>query len=230
MMKNLWKMVIGFGVLVGIGTFGVSSASAAGIVTYKDGVYDHSGNEVRSDAEYYLEPVTNSNAGIIPENWSEGKWAKLGPKASSITVKFQERNVKYPGRFGIPSEHFFNLPREFALQTNVLKTITVYGDTPYPLFDGGSADPIDVDAHTYLTARSNGVEFVVDSAELGPDPGYKDATWILYDHTEGNEHFMAFKDVATGKILSHSTPGEWLYADKDSDSLNKNTLWKLIKK
>ncbi|MES1052546.1 hypothetical protein FOA24_25870 [Bacillus thuringiensis] len=194
-------------------------------VTIKDGVYDHNGNHVELGVEYYLEPVDNSNTGIIAVDWSGGKWAALGPKSSSITVKFEERNVKYHERFGVPNERYFELPREFALRTNVLKTITVedgYAD----LY--GTSYTYDVGVETFLTARSNNhVEFVEASEELGPN-AHKDATWHLYDKTQGDKHFMAFKDVATGKFLSHNTLGRLLYANKDS--VDTNTLWKLIEK
>ncbi|PEE32647.1 hypothetical protein [Bacillus cereus] len=222
MKKTFKRTLIGSVVLIGLLASGGNSVFAedASILTIFNKLYDVHGNEVRYNKEYYLEPAKGGteSQGIITEDWSDGKWAKLGPKSDAITVKLLDRSFRpqpTPTGDDYPVEYFKNSPLRVDLETNVMKNIRMpvgsnFGRTVYSL----------VPQSTYLSARSNGVEFALKDANH--------STWVIYGKKQGDNFLMAFRDTNTGTFLSHRNSGEWLYANQLT--INQDTMWKLIEK
>ncbi|PEA06517.1 hypothetical protein [Bacillus cereus] len=183
-------------------------------------LYDVHGNEVKYNEEYYLEPAKKETGPqrIMAENWADGKWATLGAMSDAITVKLLDKSFRpqpTPTGDDYPVEYFKNNPIRVDLETNVMKNVRMpvssnFGRTVYSL----------VPQSTYLSARSNGVEFALKDANH--------STWIIYAKKQGNDYLMAFRDTNNGTFLSHRNQGEWLYADQFT--INQDTMWKLIKK
>ncbi|AXY11272.1 hypothetical protein CUC43_32015 (plasmid) [Bacillus thuringiensis LM1212] len=220
--KKLKCTIIGSAMLMGILMNGGASVFAAedSPLTIFNKLYDVHGNEVKYNEEYYLEPAKEEieSQGIMAENWSDGKWAKLGPKSDAITVKLIDKSFRpqpTPTGDDFPVEYFKNSPIRVDLETNVLKTVQI----PYNIGFGRTVyHP--VQKPTYLSSRSNGVEFALNNDNH--------STWIIYTKKQGDNYLMAFRDTNNGTFLSHRDSEAWLYADQLT--INQGTMWKLIEK
>ncbi|PFE08358.1 hypothetical protein [Bacillus cereus] len=227
MKKNCKKMIrhtlAGFAVLIGLLAGGLNPAFASSEI--QELVYDVNGEAVDLNAEYYLEPAfLNVPQRIVAEQWSDSKWAKLGPESDAITVKLKP--VKgYEPSGGFPSYGVIfgqkNATVGVELETNVMITTnhyTVGVGKPLPYTRTGPA---------YLNAKSNGVQLRSTWQE-------SPSTWRAQNTTvqdsQGNyiKSYISFKERNSGKYLLPKNAGEWLHVNHPSQ-FGENQ-WKLIKK
>ncbi|AXY11205.1 hypothetical protein CUC43_31590 (plasmid) [Bacillus thuringiensis LM1212] len=189
---------------------------------YEDPMYDYDGNKIKSTNmcgegdEYYLEPANeeNESQGIVIGDWSNSQWAKLGSKSDAMTVKIHNNTCVSSSdldiKEGIPDS---NTPLEIQFETNV--------EYPNPFLDPFNLDG-EIGVPAFLIARSNGIE-------LDPNAYRKKASnWSVYQKVQGGKYVYAFENLEIGKFLSYKKVWDWLSVDQSE--IDKNTLWKLVKK
>jgi len=182
--------------------------------------FDYNGNHINFNKEYYLVPANpqKESQGIVAEQWGDGQWAKFGSKSDAITVNLIDKSIRpedgrnpMTGTTGNPIDSYKNSPIVVGLKTNGTKPVAKRGYSKVPFIEN---EP------TYLSAKSNGVEFVLNN----DNPSF----WLLHQLKLNNHYFLALKDRKSGKFLSYGTSGEWTYAN--SPYVQEDTLWKLIEK
>ncbi|WP_305927739.1 hypothetical protein [Bacillus mycoides] len=227
-MKKIVKKIIrptlvGSAMLIGLIAGGLNPAFASSEI--QEPIYDVNGEAVDPNAEYYLEPAyLNVPQRIVAEQWSDSKWAKLGPESDAITVKLK------PVEGNVPSGVFpsygvifgqTNATIGVELETNVMITTnhyTVGVGKPLPYTRTGPA---------YLNAKSNGVQLRSTWQE---SPSRWKAQNTTVQDSQGNyiASYISFKEKNSGKYLLPKNASEWLHVDHPSRFVE--TEWKLIKK
>lgn len=187
--------------------------------------FDYNGNVLAlrySNKEYYLVPADpqKESQGIIAEQWGDGKWAKFGSKSDAITVNLIDKSMRPIDAESLASgppniDLYKHSPIVVALKTNVTKLVE---KKKYSRL--GQHYTVIENEPTYLSAKSNGVEFVLKN----DNP----SSWLLHQLKLNKHYFVALKDGRSGKFLSYGSYGEWTYAN--SPYVQENTLWKLIEK
>ncbi|TKH16971.1 hypothetical protein FC697_22640 [Bacillus wiedmannii] len=206
-------MLIGFLISGGQSVFAAEDLP----LKYSEFIYDYEGNKIVYDSvwktghEYYLEPANaeDTSQRVTFKNWENSQWAKLGSKSDAITFRLEDKTISplqgshdlYEGIVNEKESLFVSFKKEE--------------------YDGDIFE--DYIFSTFLTPKSNGVELV-----RGDDFSINTSSWEVYKKLQGDKYTFAFKNTNTGMFLSHRNSGEWLYVDQSK--INKNTLWKLVKK
>ncbi len=214
----------GFAMLIGLLAGGLNPAFASSEI--QEPIYDVNGEAVDPNAEYYLEPAyLNVPQRIVAEDWSDGKWAKLGPESDAITFKLKpvEGNVSSGGfaSYGILLGQT-NATVGVALETNVMITTKKYITNVF-----GEPRPIKITRPAYLNVKSNGVE-LLSTGQQAPSQWRAENTTVHDSKGNHSMTYISFKEKKSGNYLLPKNAGEWLHVNHPSKF--GESQWKLIKK